>query len=151
MQLLSQQRRSHLGTTSLQYFASTGASCERKTSRILLDFTRDRRRWTSECYCSRALASLVSYSATVRGLNGGGFRLVACADHVNVPALLSTSAQFSWIWKALHTHRPYVEERRRCGCRTKRFSSSADANVWFMGTSNCASSKNSRSWSCRTE
>jgi origin recognition complex subunit 2 len=58
-----------------------------------------------------ALASLVSFSSTVRGLNA--FRLVASVDHVNGPALLwdsSTCAQFSWIWKALHTHRPYVEE-----------------------------------------
>lgn len=58
-----------------------------------------------------ALASLVSYSTTGRGLNG--FRLVASVDHVNGPALLwdsSTCARFCWIWKPLHTHRPYVEE-----------------------------------------
>jgi len=58
-----------------------------------------------------ALATLVSFSTTKRGLYA--FHLIASVDHVNAPALLwdsSTFAQFAWIWKVLHTHRPYIEE-----------------------------------------
>ena len=58
-----------------------------------------------------ALASLVSQSKTIMGLNS--LRLIASVDHVNGPALLwdsLTCFRFSWIWKQVNTHRPYIEE-----------------------------------------
>lgn len=58
-----------------------------------------------------ALAALVAHSTIVVGVNA--FRIVASVDHANASALLwdnQTSANFSWIWKEVHTYRPYVEE-----------------------------------------
>jgi origin recognition complex subunit 2 len=58
-----------------------------------------------------ALAGLVSHSTTPRGFSS--LRLMASVDHVNGPALLwdsLTCSRFRWIWKQVHTHRPYVKE-----------------------------------------
>jgi origin recognition complex subunit 2 len=58
-----------------------------------------------------ALAGLVLNSSLDNGVNC--LRLVASVDHVNGPALLWDSlvgASFRWMWKPIHTYRPYIEE-----------------------------------------
>lgn len=67
------------------------------------------------CLCNRdiqqALAALVAHSTIESGVNA--VRLVASIDHVNASALLwdnGTAANFSFVWKEVHTYRPYVEE-----------------------------------------
>jgi len=65
------------------------------------------------------LSTLVAHSKVrhnndndnVGGVNA--IRLVASFDHVDAPATLwnvQTSANFRWIWKEVHTHRPYTQE-----------------------------------------
>jgi origin recognition complex subunit 2 len=58
-----------------------------------------------------ALAGLVLNCSLDNGVNC--LRLVASVDHVNGPALLWDSlvgASFRWMWKPIHTYRPYIEE-----------------------------------------
>jgi origin recognition complex subunit 2 len=58
------------------------------------------------------IASLVAYSK-VKHCGVNAIRLVASVDHVDAPAMLwnaSTMALYSWIWKDVHTYRPYVQE-----------------------------------------
>jgi hypothetical protein len=58
-----------------------------------------------------SVAALLVNSTVANGV--ASIRLVASVDHVDVSALLwnvSTSANFAWIWKEVHTHRPYMEE-----------------------------------------
>jgi origin recognition complex subunit 2 len=58
-----------------------------------------------------ALGALVAHSTIVSGVNA--VRVVASIDNINASALLwdnRTSAHFSWIWKEVHTYRPYVDE-----------------------------------------
>jgi len=58
-----------------------------------------------------ALAALVVNSTVENGV--ASLRLVASVDHVDAPAQLwssSSAANFSWIWKEVHTHRPFMKE-----------------------------------------
>jgi hypothetical protein len=58
-----------------------------------------------------ALGALVAHSTIVSCVNA--VRVVASIDNINASALLwdnRTSAHFSWIWKEVHTYRPYVDE-----------------------------------------
>jgi hypothetical protein len=58
-----------------------------------------------------ALAALLVNSIVENGV--AAIRLVASMDHVDTSALLwspATMANFSWIYKEIHTHRPYVKE-----------------------------------------
>ena len=58
-----------------------------------------------------SLAGLVLNSSLDNGVNC--LRIVASVDHVNGPALLWDSlvgASFRWVWKPIHTYRPYIEE-----------------------------------------
>jgi origin recognition complex subunit 2 len=58
-----------------------------------------------------ALSSLLVNSTVANGV--ASIRLVASVDHVDASMVLwsvATSANFGWIWKEVHTHRPYVEE-----------------------------------------
>jgi origin recognition complex subunit 2 len=56
----------------------------------------------------QALAALLVNSNVSNGTRS--IRLVASIDHVDAATLLSHSANFSWIWKEVHTHRPYLKE-----------------------------------------
>ena len=59
----------------------------------------------------QALAALVHHSYLDNGMNV--IRLIASIDHVNAPAVLwnsCTRSSFNWMWKQVHTYRPYVEE-----------------------------------------
>ena len=65
----------------------------------------------------QALAALVYHSYLGNGSSGSNgmnsIRLIASLDHVNAPAVLwnsVTRASFNWMWKQVHTYRPYVEE-----------------------------------------
>lgn len=57
-----------------------------------------------------ALAALVTNSKVSNGT--ASLRLVATTDHLDVTSLwdLPVAANFSWIWKQVHTGRPYVRE-----------------------------------------
>jgi origin recognition complex subunit 2 len=58
------------------------------------------------------LANLVA-NCKVKHNGINALRLVASIDHVDAPALLwtvSTSAKYGWLWKEVHTYRPYTEE-----------------------------------------
>ena len=57
-----------------------------------------------------ALAALVTNSKVSNGT--ASLRLVATTDHLDVMSLwdLPVAANFSWIWKQVHTGRPYVRE-----------------------------------------
>jgi len=59
-----------------------------------------------------ALAALVQHGVP-GGSDVAALRLVASLDHVDASAALwssATTTKFRWIWKEVHTHRPYIEE-----------------------------------------
>lgn len=88
-----------------------------------------------------ALAALVAHSA-IDNTGVNAVRLVASIDHVNASALLwdnRTSANFSWIYKEVHTYRPYVEElkvgavqdeRKRYRSKKRQADEMDDTTLW---------------------
>jgi origin recognition complex subunit 2 len=94
--------------------------------------------------CSRdiqeALAGLVAHSIIESGVNA--VRLVASIDLVNASALLwdnRTAANFSFVWKEVHTYRPYVEELavgavqdelKRHRSKKRQVDNMEDATLW---------------------
>ena len=94
--------------------------------------------------CSRdiqqALAALVAHSTIESGVNA--VRLIASIDHVNASALLwdnGTAANFSFVWKEVHTYRPYVEElavgtvqndHKRHRSKKRQVDDMEDATLW---------------------
>ena len=88
-----------------------------------------------------ALAALVAHSA-IDDTGVNAVRLVASIDHVNASALLwdnRTSANFSWIWREVHTYRPYIEElkvgavqdeRKRHRSKKRQADEMDDTTLW---------------------